>query len=279
MGPFAVDPEARRGEAADPAAPGARGPGGRNEVRGERPARRPGARLGARVGGAGGGRAPSASCSCGSAASRSAAASSLSAPWWSGSPRSFAALEKVREDSPLRAIDAGAREANGRRGGRGEGEGRDARRLDPRRGARSAGRPRSPSPPGTASSTAASGQALLSVPAVKAVEFGGAIEASRGPGLGARTTRSRQGRRRQAPAPNQPRRRARGGRHQRRGPGRRRVHEAHLDARPGPGLGGPGDRRARSRRLRAQRRHRGRRPAASSPRPCWRSCWPTLSWS
>ncbi len=97
------------------------------------------------------------------------------------SQRSFAALERVSETSPLRALDPEAEERmvaaidRARRdgetlggsvlvGARGVPAGLGAyaswdRKLDGR-----------------------IGQALLSVPAVKAVEFGGAIEASRGPG-------------------------------------------------------------------------------------------------
>lgn len=100
------------------------------------------------------------------------------------SPRSFAALERVREDSPLRAIDGGLEpamvaavdEAKSRGetlggsilvGARGLPAGLGSfaswdRRLDGR-----------------------IGQALLSVPAVKALEFGSAIEASRGFGSAA----------------------------------------------------------------------------------------------
>ena len=96
-------------------------------------------------------------------------------------PRSFASLEKVREDSPLRAVDAkleakmvaavDAAKKDGETlggailvGARGVPAGLGAyaswdRKLDGR-----------------------IGQAFLSVPAVKAVEFGSAIEASRGPG-------------------------------------------------------------------------------------------------
>ena len=97
------------------------------------------------------------------------------------SPRSFASLEKVRQDSPLRAlngslekkmvaaVDAAKKEGDtlggsilvGARGvpaGLGS-YGSWDRKLDGR-----------------------IGQALLSIPAVKAVEFGSAIEASRGPG-------------------------------------------------------------------------------------------------
>jgi chorismate synthase len=96
-------------------------------------------------------------------------------------PRSFASLEKVREDSPLRAVDSkleskmvaavDAAKKDGETlggailvGARGVPAGLGAyaswdRKLDGR-----------------------IGQALLSVPAVKAVEFGSAIEASRGPG-------------------------------------------------------------------------------------------------
>jgi chorismate synthase len=97
------------------------------------------------------------------------------------SPRSFASLERVREDSPLRALDSkleakmvaavDAAKKDGETlggailvGARGVPAGLGAyaswdRKLDGR-----------------------IGQALLSVPAVKAVEFGSAIEASRGPG-------------------------------------------------------------------------------------------------
>jgi chorismate synthase len=97
------------------------------------------------------------------------------------SPRSFASLERVREDSPLRAIDPriekrmvaavdAAKKAGETLGGtilvgaRGVPAGLGSyvswdRKLDARIGA-----------------------ALLSVPAVKAVELGSAIEASRGPG-------------------------------------------------------------------------------------------------
>lgn len=100
------------------------------------------------------------------------------------SPRSFAALEKVREDSPLRAVDAALEKkmvaavdaakkdgdtlggsillgARGVPAGLGSFASWD-RRLDGR-----------------------IGQALLSVPAVKAVEFGSALAASRGPGSAA----------------------------------------------------------------------------------------------
>jgi chorismate synthase len=97
------------------------------------------------------------------------------------SPRSFASLERVREDSPLRAVDPrvesrmiaavdAAKKAGETLGGtilvgaRGVPAGLGSyvswdRKLDGRIGA-----------------------ALLSVPAVKAVELGSAIEASRGPG-------------------------------------------------------------------------------------------------
>ncbi|HTY43609.1 MAG TPA: chorismate synthase [Thermoanaerobaculia bacterium] len=99
-------------------------------------------------------------------------------------PRRFAALEKVRDDSPLRAVDA---------------------RLEPAMvaavdEARSRGETLGGSilvaatgvPPGLGSYASWDrkldgrlGQALLSVPAVKAVELGAAIEASRGPGSAA----------------------------------------------------------------------------------------------
>lgn len=100
------------------------------------------------------------------------------------SPRSFAALERVREDSPLRALDAALEpemvaavdEAKSR------GETLGGSILVGARGV----------PPGLGSYAAWDrkldgriGQALLSVPAVKAVEFGSAIEASRGFGSAA----------------------------------------------------------------------------------------------
>jgi chorismate synthase len=97
------------------------------------------------------------------------------------SPRSFASLEKVRDDSPLRALDARLEERMV--------EAVDAARKDGETlggsilvGARGV-------PAGLGSYVSWDrkldgriGQALLSVPAVKAVEFGSAIEASRGPG-------------------------------------------------------------------------------------------------
>ena len=90
------------------------------------------------------------------------------------------------------------------------------------------------------------GQALLSVPAVKAVEFGSAIEASRGPGSAAHDEIEPGPRRGAAPA-HQPRRRPRGRRDQRRGHRRGGVHEADLDARPRPRLRRPRDGRGRAR--------------------------------
>lgn len=97
------------------------------------------------------------------------------------SPRAFSSLEKVREDSPLRAIDpslekkmVAAIDAAKRNG-----ETLGGSILVAARGV----------PPGLGSFASWDrkldgriGQALLSVPAVKAVEFGTAIEASRGPG-------------------------------------------------------------------------------------------------
>jgi len=97
------------------------------------------------------------------------------------SPRSFAALERTREDSPLRALDP-------------EVEKRMVAEID---AARKAGETLGGSiligargvPAGLGSYASWDrkldgriGQALLSVPAVKAVEFGSALEASRGPG-------------------------------------------------------------------------------------------------
>jgi len=99
----------------------------------------------------------------------------------SAAPRSFASLERVHEDSPLRAVDAAlepkmvaAIDAAKR-----DGETLGGSILVGARGV----------PAGLGSFVAWDrkldgriGQALLSVPAVKAVELGSAIEASRGPG-------------------------------------------------------------------------------------------------
>jgi chorismate synthase len=99
----------------------------------------------------------------------------------SAAQRSFASLERVREDSPLRAVDAAlepkmvaAIDAAKR-----DGETLGGSILVGARGV----------PAGLGSFVAWDrkldgriGQALLSVPAVKAVELGSAIEASRGPG-------------------------------------------------------------------------------------------------
>ena len=186
------------------------------------------------------------------------------------SPRSFAALERVREDSPLRAIDPSAeremvaavdaaRQAGETLGGsilvgaRGVPAGLGSyvswdRKLDGR-----------------------IGQALLSVPAVKAVEFGSSIEASRGPGSQAHDEIETGP---AAPAAaHEPRGRPRGRRDQRRGRDRRRLHEAHLDARPRPRFGGPRDGRTGARRLRAQRRVR----RSGLRRHRWRRCSPSCS--
>jgi chorismate synthase len=100
------------------------------------------------------------------------------------SPRIFASLEKVRDDSPLRALDARLEKKMV--------EAVDAAKKDGETlggsilvGARGV-------PAGLGSYVSWErkldgriGQALLSVPAVKAVEFGSAIETSRGPGSGA----------------------------------------------------------------------------------------------
>ncbi len=99
----------------------------------------------------------------------------------SGAERSFASLERVREDSPLRAVD-GALEAKmvaavdaARKGGETLG------------GSILVGARGVPAGLGSFASwdrklDGRIGQAFLSVPAVKAVELGSAIEASRGPG-------------------------------------------------------------------------------------------------
>jgi chorismate synthase len=97
------------------------------------------------------------------------------------SPRTFASLEKVRDDSPLRAVDAGLEPAMVAAVDRARSEG------DTLGGTILVGA--AGVPPGLGSYVAWDrkldgriGQALLSVPAVKAVEFGSAILASRGPG-------------------------------------------------------------------------------------------------
>ncbi len=97
------------------------------------------------------------------------------------SPRSFVSLEKVREDSPLRAIDAELEKkmVEAVDAAKREGETLGGSILVGARGV----------PAGLGSYTSWErkldgriGQALLSVPAVKAVEFGSSIEASCGPG-------------------------------------------------------------------------------------------------
>lgn len=97
------------------------------------------------------------------------------------SPRSFVSLEKVREDSPLRAIDAELEKkmVEAVDAAKREGETLGGSILVGGRGV----------PAGLGSYTSWDkkldgriGQALLSVPAVKAVEFGSSIEASRGSG-------------------------------------------------------------------------------------------------
>jgi chorismate synthase len=97
------------------------------------------------------------------------------------SPRSFASLERVRDDSPLRAIDPEleARMVEAVDAARKEGETLGGSILVGARGV----------PAGLGSYASWDrkldgriGQALLSVPAVKAVEFGSTLEASRGPG-------------------------------------------------------------------------------------------------
>ncbi len=100
------------------------------------------------------------------------------------SPRSFASLEKVRQDSPLRAVNAilEPRMVEAVDAAKKDGETLGGTVLVGARGV----------PAGLGSYAAWDrkldgriGQALLSVPAVKAVEFGSAIEASRGPGSSA----------------------------------------------------------------------------------------------
>lgn len=97
------------------------------------------------------------------------------------SPRSFASLSRVRDDSPLRALDPAL----------------ETRMVEAIDAAKQAGETLGGSillgaagvPAGLGSYVSWDrkldgriGQALLSVPAVKAIEFGSALEASRGPG-------------------------------------------------------------------------------------------------
>ncbi len=100
------------------------------------------------------------------------------------SPRCFASLERVRQDSPLRAVDASLepKMVEAVDAAKKDGETLGGAILVGARGV----------PAGLGSYAAWDrkldgriGQALLSVPAVKAVEFGSAIEASRGPGSSA----------------------------------------------------------------------------------------------
>jgi chorismate synthase len=96
-------------------------------------------------------------------------------------PRSFASAARARDDSPMRAVDsaAEARMVEAVDAAKREGETLGGSILLAARGV----------PPGLGSYASWDrkldgriAQALLSVPAVKALEFGGAIEASRGPG-------------------------------------------------------------------------------------------------
>ncbi len=98
-----------------------------------------------------------------------------------GSPRSFASLQNVRDDSPLRAIDASLekRMVAAVDAAKKEGDTLGGSILVGARGV----------PAGLGSHVSWDAkldgriaQALMSVPAVKAVELGSAIEASRGPG-------------------------------------------------------------------------------------------------
>ena len=97
------------------------------------------------------------------------------------SPRSFASLRKVRDDSPLRAIDPGVEK---RMVEAVDSAKRDGETLG---GSILVGATGVPAGLGSYASwdrklDGRIGQALLSVPAVKAIEFGSSIEASRGPG-------------------------------------------------------------------------------------------------
>ena len=87
-------------------------------------------------------------------------------------------------------------------------------------------------------------QAVMSIPAIKAVGIGKGVGVARRARARRSTTRSclpaagggrAPGRR----AADQPRRRPRGRRHQRRGPPRHRLHEADLDAHEAAAFGGP----------------------------------------
>ncbi len=98
-----------------------------------------------------------------------------------GTPRSFASLEKVRQDSPLRALDAKLEKkmVEAVDDAKKEGDTLGGSILVGARGV----------PAGLGSHVSWDSkldgriaQALMSIPAVKAVELGSAIEASRGPG-------------------------------------------------------------------------------------------------
>ncbi len=98
-----------------------------------------------------------------------------------GTPRSYASLEKVRQDSPLRALDARLEKkmVEAVDAAKKEGDTLGGSILVGARGV----------PAGLGSHVSWDSkldgriaQALMSIPAVKAVEFGSAIEASRGPG-------------------------------------------------------------------------------------------------
>jgi chorismate synthase len=102
----------------------------------------------------------------------------------SRSPRTFASIERARDDSPLRAIDPELEEAMV------EAVDLAKKNGDTLGGSILVGASGVPAGLGSYVSwdrklDGRIGQALLSVPAVKAVEFGSAIEASRGPGSSA----------------------------------------------------------------------------------------------
>ena len=276
MDPLAEGPGGRGRKARDPAAAGTRRPRGRDEVRCEGPARRPGARVGAGVGRPRRGRrglqaASARACGIEVAQRR---------PLRSGACRGrrLPALVRGARAGPRGLASAGDRSRSSRP--------RWSPRWTRRSGTvtRSAGpsswgpaacrRGSAPLRAGTASSTDGSARRMLSIPAVKAVELGSALEAARPRLARPRRDRARAGGR--PAAPDQPRRGSRGRRHQRRRDPGRRDDEADLDARQRPRLGGPGDRAAARSAYESSDVRRCPR-AASSPRPCWRSFSPTRS--
>ncbi len=222
MGPLAGGPVGGGREAADAAAPRARRPGRRHEVRRAGPARRPRARLGARVRRARRGRRGLQDSSRGvrhrgPERRPLASATPSTAPRRAPSPPSSASARTRRCGRSIAEIEkrmVAAVDAARQRGG-------DARRLDSRRRARRAAGPRAPTPRGTESSTAASGRRSCPCPPSRRSSSGARSKPRAGPAPRAHDEIERGPDGRLAPA-HEPGRRARSGRDQRRGLHRRR---------------------------------------------------------